>query len=71
VVPILRDREGADNGETMSEKKWYKPLYYEGYEAFRVGLLDCPFQINTQKYKEWMRGFNDAYFENLGVRRRA
>lgn len=55
----------------MSEKKWYKPLYYEGHQAFIAGTLDCPFSQDTQKYKEWMRGFNDAYFENLGVRRRA
>lgn len=55
----------------MSEKKWYKPLYFEGYEAFQLGILDCPFTADTQKYKEWMRGFNTAYFDNLKRRHRA
>ncbi len=55
----------------MSEKKWYESLYHEGYEAFRIGYTDCPFQANTQKYREWMRGFNDAYFDNLKGRRHA
>lgn len=55
----------------MSDKKWYKPLYLEGYEAFRIGHVECPFTVNTQKYREWMRGFNDAYFENLKGRRHA
>lgn len=55
----------------MSDKKWYKPLYLEGYEAFRIGHVECPFTVNTQKYREWMRGFNDAYFDNLKVRKHA
>lgn len=55
----------------MSEKKWYRPLYQEGYEAFRVGYIDCPFQVNTQKYREWMRGFNAAYADNLKGRKHA
>lgn len=55
----------------MSQTNWHKPLYIEGYEAFRLGRIDCPFTVNTQKYREWMRGFNDAYFENLKGRKRA
>jgi hypothetical protein len=71
VVNIFTRTEGDDHGAAMSEKKWYKPLYLEGYEAFRMGHIDCPFKLNTQKYREWMRGFNDAYFENLKGRRHA
>lgn len=71
VVNIFRDQEGGDYGADMSEKKWYRPLYQEGYEAFRVGCIDCPFQVNTQKYREWMRGFNAAYADNLKGRKHA
>lgn len=55
----------------MSENKWYRPLYHEGYLAFWEGILDCPFTMDTQKYKEWMRGFNAAYHDNLKRRNRA
>lgn len=49
----------------MADKHWFTDFYQEGYEAFRVGILDCPFEQNTQKYREWLRGFNTAYFKNL------
>lgn len=49
----------------MSDKKWFSEPFEEGYRAFRLGILDCPFEQNTKKYREWMRGFNNAYFTNL------
>ena len=36
-----------------------------GYNAFRVGRIANPYKIDTYFYKEWERGFNKAYFENL------
>lgn len=35
-----------------------------GYKAFKQGKLDCPFEENTYFAREWLRGFNTAYFNN-------
>lgn len=37
----------------------------QGYRAFYQGSLDCPYPFHTMKAKEWQRGFNRAYFNNL------
>jgi len=34
-----------------------------GYEAFFEGVLECPFRGMLKK--EWDRGFNAAYSDNL------
>ncbi len=49
----------------MAETKWYAPIFDEGYSCFKRGIIDCPFEVGTRKYKEWCRGFNSAYFDNL------
>ena len=36
-----------------------------GRQAFYRGKLNNPFRPNTAFYREWERGFNQAYFENL------
>ena len=36
-----------------------------GYRAFFSGLLDNPYPEHTHFGKEWLRGFNKAYFENV------
>ena len=44
------------------------PLYIQvekGYKAFHRGKVINPYRIGTGFYKEWERGFNKAYFENL------
>lgn len=46
----------------MQHQSWFVDYYAEGYEAFFDGRIDCPFQMGTRKYQEWMRGFNAAYF---------
>ena len=37
----------------------------KGYRAFHTGRITNPYKLTTACYKEWERGFNKAYFENL------
>mgnify|MGYP004463804547 CR=1 FL=1 len=37
----------------------------KGQRAFHKGKLINPYKANTSFCKEWERGFNKAYFENL------
>jgi len=37
----------------------------KGSRAFHRGRLTNPYKDNTTFYKEWERGFNKAYFQNL------
>lgn len=39
--------------------------YALGYRAFSNGIIVNPFTLDTHFYREWDRGFNAAYFENL------
>ena len=39
--------------------------YKEGYYAFSRGWLSCKYDTDTTKGKEWCRGFDRAYFDNL------
>ena len=48
----------------------------KGYDAFAYGKLYNPYGSDTMLYREWERGFNKAYYENLDrgiheVRRRS
>ena len=37
----------------------------KGSRAFHRGRITNPYSIGTAFYKEWERGFNKAYFQNL------
>ena len=37
----------------------------KGFRAFHSGKIINPYMADTAFYKEWERGFNMAYFENL------
>ena len=39
--------------------------YNHGISSFWKGQLANPYPINTVKHREWQRGFNKAYFDNL------
>ncbi len=39
--------------------------FSEGHQAFKQGKLDNPYKKDTQWNREWLRGFNSAYFRNL------
>ena len=44
------------------------PLHIQhdiGYRAFKRGRIINPYKVGSSFYKEWDRGFNKAYFENL------
>ena len=50
-------------------KEHYPPLHIQhakGYHAFKRGRIINPYKQGGSFYKEWERGFNKAYFENLG-----
>ena len=39
--------------------------YEYGKLSFYKGKLNSPFKSTTYAHKEWKRGFNRAYFDNL------
>ena len=39
----------------------------KGFRAFHTGRISNPYKVTTAFYKEWDRGFNKAYFENLKI----
>ena len=48
--------------------KYDAPLrfqYDQGYSAFKRGKTFNPFHKDTMQCREWERGFNKAYFEQL------
>lgn len=48
--------------------KYDAPLrfqYDQGYSAFKRGKIINPFHKDTMQCREWERGFNRAYFEQL------
>ena len=49
-------------------KKYDAPLriqFEKGVQCFRQGRVRSPYPLNTMQYREWERGWNDAYHENL------
>jgi len=48
--------------------KYDAPLrmqYEKGYADFWKGRIGNPFHKDTMQHREWNRGFNTAYFEQL------
>ena len=48
--------------------KYDAPLKFQhekGYKDFRQGRVVNPFPSDTMQYREWERGFNKAYYEQL------
>ena len=39
--------------------------YQQGYQAFREGNLENPYNEDTSRARDWQFGFNQAYFRNL------
>ncbi len=44
--------------------------YKEGYYAFSRGWTENKYNHSTSKGKEWQRGFDRAYFDNLNYLQR-
>lgn len=61
----------AEKRLTRAERglgKYDAPLrmqYEKGYADFRKGRVGNPFSEDTMQYREWERGFNTAYYEQL------
>ena len=48
--------------------KYDAPLRYQhdkGYNDFKHGRVFNPFHEDTMHHREWLRGINKAYFEQL------
>ena len=41
--------------------------FEEGMQAFKRGFLVNPYKKDTSRYRDWIFGFNKAYFANLEV----
>ena len=49
-------------------RKYDAPLkiqFEKGVYAFKRGITKSPYHFNTMQYREWQRGWNDAYRDNL------
>lgn len=62
----------ANRKRTNNKKRRYSPpfrgfpqIFGQGYDAFFKGHLNAPYKRGTMKEKEWQRGFNAGYFDNL------
>lgn len=42
-----------------------------GVLDFKRGQVTNPFNLGTQRHKDWESGFNKAYFENLKGKKNA
>jgi len=42
-----------------------KQAYDCGRQAFIKGILDSPYRTRSILHKEWLRGFDAAYLDNL------
>ena len=42
-----------------------KVQFQRGYEDFTRGRVNNPFHMDTMQLREWNRGFNKAFSENL------
>tara|TARA_R110000751_G_scaffold151136_1_gene256118 strand:+ start:2355 stop:2612 length:258 start_codon:yes stop_codon:yes gene_type:complete len=42
-----------------------KVQFQKGYEDFKRGRMGSPFNKDTMQYREWNRGFDKAWDENL------
>lgn len=51
------------NKEFVSKESAF--AFKEGYYAFSRGWLACKYNPDSLKGKEWQRGFDRAYFDNL------
>ena len=68
----LKNKETAmKKNLTRAERglgKYDAPLkvqFQRGYEDFKRGRVGSPFHTDTMQYREWRRGFNKAWDDNL------
>ena len=57
---LSRKERGLGKHDAPLKIQWMK-----GYDAFVYGKLRNPYGSDTMLYREWERGFNTAYYDNL------
>jgi len=57
---LSRKERGLGKHDAPLKIQWMK-----GYDAFAYGKLRNPYSSDTMQHREWERGFNKAYYENL------
>ena len=60
--PKKLSRKQRNLGKHDAPLKWQLD---QGYNAFKRGKIVNPFSDDTKQWREWERGFNKAYFEQL------
>jgi len=59
--------KGSKSRQSKPRRGQWPPLriqFEEGFRAFTRGILKSPYGEYNIRHKEWMRGWNTAYFEN-------
>lgn len=64
MINIERNRKSNKNKKKSFA---HNEAYLKGLADFRKGNLTNPYRVNTYYWKEWQRGFDNAYFENLAI----
>ena len=57
---LSRKERGLGKHDAPLKIQWMK-----GYDAFAYGKIRNPYGSDTMLYREWERGFNTAYYDNL------
>lgn len=61
----LPNRRLIMGGVAKKKGATLQQAYDKGMYAFNKGYFDSPYPRKSILYKEWLRGFNTAYFTNL------
>lgn len=66
VLAVRYNRDRMDTQHIKKERTAPLSIQFDkGKFAFKKGWLGNPYKPDTVQGKEWQRGFNAAYFENL------
>ena len=57
---LSRKERGLGKHDAPLKIQWMK-----GYDAFAYGKLYNPYGSDTMLYREWERGFNNAFYDKL------
>lgn len=49
------------------KRKQPNEAYLRGLEDFKRGMTRNPYRPKSYYFKEWERGFNTAYYDNLAI----
>ena len=68
---LSRKERGLGRHDAPLKIQWMK-----GYDAFVYGRIRNPYSSDTMLHREWERGFNTAYYDNIhrgrdGIRKRS